>query len=507
MKKSRLLILPAALLAISVVACSTDNGGDDTSTTTTAASGEIEGVNYSGDGNPIITQPVEITFWHTFGSGKDTVIDNIVARFQELEPNVTVNAVKQSTDYSGLYDMVVTGIAANNYPDMVVAYPDHVATYLDYGIAVNMEPYMYNSTYGWSDDDIADIIPNYLEEGQEYSVEGTYSLPIAKSSEALFYNEDVLIGLDLSGVDATINDGEPITADYLNSLTWEELFEKLCPAIEAYDAALDTNSKILKTDQTYHSIFSYDSDDNLFITLAQQYGYDYTAVDTTTGTGQILFNNDGMKGLMKTLNAAANDGYLLTSGSAGDTYTNNYFTVQNILLSVGSTAGYSYQVSSTFNVGVARIPYAEGNDRYVINQGPSVAFLETNASDSALRKVAAWLFYEYFTSEDENLYWATESGYMPVRYSVYETNEYAEYASTEGKVDYSEELLAAKVAAYQETITNDLFTSAVFKGSSTARTQAGSIVTQVCLQSAEDCTDEWLNGIFETAVNQVLLAM
>ena len=36
--------------------------------------------------------------------------------------------------------------------------------------------------------DASDFVPAYLEEGQQYIRQGTYSLPFLKSSEVMFYN-------------------------------------------------------------------------------------------------------------------------------------------------------------------------------------------------------------------------------------------------------------------------------------------------------------------------------
>ena len=76
-----------------------------------------------------------------------------------------------------------------------------------------------------------------------------------------------------------INNGNPINETYLNSLTWEEFFGKLCPAIMDYIKTPD-GANLLNTKDGDYYIMSYDSDDNLFITLAEQYGYDYTAIKT-----------------------------------------------------------------------------------------------------------------------------------------------------------------------------------------------------------------------------------
>lgn len=513
MKKSRLLFALPVAFAVLLSACNNNPGTTTTSeppvdpTTTSEPDPTTTTTSEQPVGDYFIQEDTTITFWSTFNDSYQTVIQNIAAAFKEIEPNVTVNVVKQSGSYDDIADLVIQGFAVNNYPDMVVSYPDHVANYINYNKALDIEPYMTNDKYGWSDEDFDDVLPNFLEEGESYSIPGVYSLPFAKSTEAMFYNEEVLIGLDLSTIDSTINNGLPLNHDYLNNLTWEELFTKLCPAIVRYNTEV---KQILLETENYHAVFGYDSDDNLFITLAKQYGYDYTALDQTTGYGEVLFNNDGMKGLMKKFNSYYHDGYLITKGTSEGGYTNSFFTKRNTLFSVGSTGGYKYQADGAdFNVGVANIPHAEGKDRYVINQGPSISILKSTASDANNKALASWLFYKFLTNTDNSTYWSTETGYMPIRYSVYETDAFMNYADTAGKPNMSTELLGAKTAAFSQVVsaTDELFFSPVFKGSSEARQQVGSVMTQSLLQPEAELTDTWLNGIFEKAVNETLLAM
>ena len=53
-----------------------------------------------------------------------------------------------------------------------------------------------------------------------------------------------LLGLDLSDIDASINNGKPLDAAYLDDLSWETLFGNLCPAIKAYNDVLPIEEKI-----------------------------------------------------------------------------------------------------------------------------------------------------------------------------------------------------------------------------------------------------------------------
>lgn len=469
MKKNKLMKgLMLTLSAATLVSC---GGGNDNGGNTPTEGG-------------IISTPTEITVWSIIGDNNIPYLQDVIDGFKEVEPNVTVKHVKVNGSYNDLKGNVIKGFTSNNYPDLVQAYPDHVAEYINYSKAVNFDDYMSNSDYGWTEDDINDIIPEYLQEGKEYLVEGTYSVPFCKSTEQMFYNEELLIGLDLSKFDATINGGKALNHDYLNSLTWDELFNKLCPAIMAHDAAAPEGKKLIKTDGDYHAVFAYDSDDNLFITLAKQYGIPYTSVNKETGKASIDFNNAEMKKVLKTFNEAAQKGYIISKGSASEKYTNEFFTKQGTLFSVGSTGGVKYQWNkdNPMNVGVARIPQVDANNAYVINQGPSLAMLDHGDNN---RKLASWLFYKFLSNETNSLDWSLGTGYSVIRKSSFENETYIEQGDWESKAEKSLERLMAKSTAAMDKV-GTMFVSPAFKGSSTAREQAGALMTWALISKTFD---------------------
>jgi hypothetical protein len=96
-----------------------------------------------------------------------------------------------------------------------------------------------------------------------------------------------------------------------------------------------------------------------------------------------------MKALLKTFHDAANNGYIISKGSAGGNYTNTYFTKQNTLFSVGSTGGVKHQfdpdptrwmsASLGFRMPLARI-------RKSSSQGPSVCVLSHGTDETAKAK-------------------------------------------------------------------------------------------------------------------------
>ena len=476
----------------------TSSEGGKTSSQTSQYSGPTEA--------PFITEPTSIEFMSNSSYGDN--IDSYIEAFKKVEPNVTVTNTKESASYQGVIDKVVEGIPANNYPDLVVGYPDAVEQIMELGKIVKLDNYIDNKYYGWSEADKEDIIETYMDEGRSYPRKGVWSLPFAKSTEAMFYNKDVLIGLDLVAQDATINNGKPLDEAYIESLTWEELFGHLAPAIIAKNETLDADHKILKDNETYSkAVFGYDSDDNLFITLAEQYGFGYTSINEY-GEGQLDFVNAGMKGLLKTFNTAKNNGYVITKGtSKGGNYTNYSFTNECALFTVGSTGGLKYQTSPNFETGGAPIPQAAGADRKVINQGPSLAILDHSDSNRAL---ASWLFAKFITNEQNSLDWAVNTGYLPIRYSVVESSTYQEIIKEGLSKDVHDlDHLKAVCSQYvgNSTYVGDaLFASPVFKGSSQARVQVGGLVTELlALTPAE--FDAQVDAKFQTAYDNTIKYM
>jgi multiple sugar transport system substrate-binding protein len=199
-------------------------------------------------------------------------------------------------------------------------------------------------------------------------------------------------------------------------------------------------------------------------------------------------------------------------------YDKHYFTTKGVikqnvnyrstkgamLFSIGSTGGVKYQFddSTKFNVGVAPIPQADLTNPKLISQGPDFAFLNHN---NEKRAEAIWKFFKLFTSTKYNTAWALASGYSPVRYSVLETEDYGEYANWEVKEEHTLDRLTALNANYATSVGDYQFTSAVFKGSSEARIQVGTIFA-ACVNAGANL-DAQINNIFKTAVDNTKLKM
>ena len=469
-----------------ISACQTNNGQSITSS-------DID------DGVGFVKKDVSIDFLCFADNHYINELQGMIADFKNVEPHVTVNLINPLSvgNYSVLEKIVISGFFKEDYPDLAQCYPDNVVKYMERDYVVSLDKYLNDPNYGLGEEK-DDYIPEFLNEGMGYSKEGTYSLPFCKSTELMYYNADVLLGLNLSTIDSSINNGQPLDADYLDSLSWEELFGKLCPAIKEYN---QTN-KIFETSGNY-GIVTYDSDENFFITLAEQYGYGYTSYNKESGQGSIDFENDGMKALMKTMKSAKDNGYLETRGSYGD-YVSSLFKSRHSLFTISSTASTSYNLLDDgdlkdglvpFNIGVAKIPHAAGKNYASINQGPSICILDHHDDN---RSLAAFLFWKHITNKNNSASWPVHTGYMGIRHSVYESEAYRNSLIVDENSTIAEKLTAANMKKTAD-VSGYTFNTAIFNGSSDARSNAGKLLID-CLLS--DDLDAEIDTLFKTYADE-----
>lgn len=493
MKKS-VVLLSAGLVCSLLASCgptsSNEITSENTATDTTSSSDEVIDVEIS----------IGTSFKDDF---RGSALDAIISEFNTANQHITVSNRFIDTNYNKIFDNVTASFTAATYPDLVVCYADHVTSYIKEGFAVNLDTYIENGMI----EDKEDIIPAYLEEGAKFTTPGTYMVPFNKSTEYMLYNSDVLEGLDLTKINAKINEGKALSAAYLQSLTWEEFFDVLCPALISYNETLDAEHKIISIngDET-DGILAYESDQNSLISMIIQNDLNYVSIKD--GEGSFDFNNPEVKNLVKKLAGYAKKGYISTKGSSGK-YNSELMAKKSALFEITSSTGTSYFGTNQYqknniNYGFAKVPYAAGKARKVISQGTSLCLLSNNKDSSAkaqARRNAAAKFYGFLSNKANSLDWAIKSGYEPIRNSIFEHEEYLSFTDTTQYTDKkSSEYLAAKGHNFIKDFTNDYFTTPAFIGSAAARTQMGGIMTKAATNRAKDVTDVEIDTWFNDAM-------
>ena len=428
-----------------------------------------------------VNSEVTITFTHTMGAKLQEVLNTYIAEFNKIYPNITIEHVSAG-GWSDINGQINTEIAGGTQPNIAYCYPDHVAMYniakavvvLDNLIESDIAVGDTGEIIGLTDEQKADFIESYYNEGLAYGDDQMYTMPLNKSTEVLYYNKTFFEENNLSV-----------------PTTWDEMW--------------DVCEKILAIDPSCYPL-GYDAEDNWFITLCEQMKTGYT---TASSDDHYLFNNDENKAFVKELREKYQAGYFTTQELYGG-YTSSLFTSQDpdaahSYMCVGSSGGASYQMSNSdtgdgtfaFEVGVAPIPQYDNSNRKVISQGPSLCILKgANTTDQQV--LASWLFTKFLcTNVDFQAEFSMTSGYMPVLKSVTDNENYANWL---GKANGYEQLVATCVKTGIEG-RDDYFVSPAFNGSSTAREQVGSLLIK-CLSSQTDDVDGLIDRAFEDAIDE-----
>ena len=453
MKNIKLLGIGALALAstLTLVACgggSNTPSGSKTEPTVTAPTGTT-----ATTAAP--TGDKTITFWHAAGDKNQKIIDTAIAKFKEKYGW----DVKQSSQggYDGLYKAVITGLTANDVPDIAMCYSDHIATYLSSEKVVDLSSFI-NSTatiktlagadeaIGYSAEELADFVESFYAEGKAttygdyetygYTANSVLTMPLSKSTEIVYYNKDVLDELNIA---------EP--------QTWDDIWAACAKIKNKYPESTP---------------FCYDSEANWFITMCEQNGWGYTSATAP----HYLFNAEPQQNFLTTINGYYDRGYIHTQ-TTYNAYTSGLFTkggATGCTFCIGSSGGATYQdPKGEFNWGVCQVPASVVNGQKVnkcISQGPSV-FMFNNGKDEKVKMT--WLFMKELLEPEFQAKYSIESGYNPVRKSVYEIEEFEDFLADE------EDIKAAVVKVGKTLSENNAFyVSPAFPGSASARIQVGS---------------------------------
>ena len=419
---------------------------------------------------------VTIYFDHTMGSNLREVLDLYIAEFNKLYPNITI-VHEQVGNYDDVRDNIAVELTVGNQPNIAYCYPDHVALYNISKRVVTLDS-LINSTIevpradgtteilGLTEEQKADFITGYYNEGKEFGDGLMYTLPLSKSTEVLYYNKTFFEENGLSV-----------------PTTWDEL-EALCAKIKE----IDPNCIPL----------GYDSEANWFITMTEQQGSGYTSA---TGD-HFLFDNEDNRAFVAKFREWYKKGYITTQEILGS-YTSELFVSEDgtrSYMSIGSSAGATHQRPAKgsdgnypFEVGIATIPQVDASNPKVISQGPSICLFQ---SENPQETIAAWLFMKFLTTNVEfQAEFSMASGYVPVLKSVAENEVYADFIAKADGGDYIS-ALSAKVCLEQESA---YYTSPAFVGSSDARDAVG-LLMQTCLVDPGTDVDAILDKAFKDAL-------
>lgn len=391
-----------------------------------AACGNDSKESSNGDSDKIVTsidKDTTVTFWHAMNGAQEEALTKITEDFMKENPKIKIELQNQS-QYSDLQAKINSTLPSpKDLPTISQAYPGWLWNAAQDDMLVDLKPYMDNETIGWGDQE--EIRKPLLEGAQ---IEGKqYGIPFNKSTEALVYNADLLKEYGVA---------VPKTLEELKEAS-KTIYEK-------------SNHEVVGA--------GFDSLNNYYVIGMENKGEEFTK--------DLKFDSEKSKEVIDYYLDGVKDGYFRIAGS--DKYLSGPFANGKVAMFIGSIAGEGYVKKDTegkFEYGVAprpeKINLQQGTDVYMFN------------SATAEQKSAAFLYLKYLSSPDVQLYWAEQTGYMPVLQSVLESEEYKKSPDT-------------KVPAILEEATKDLFSIPVKENADPAYNEVRAIMENILSNPNKD---------------------
>ena len=464
MKKLFVIIL-TMVAALALVGCGGTTSTDASIAETNYTVETVENLKAQADDS------VLVSFRIPFGTSIQAVIREFADEFEELYPSVKIE-LDVVSGYDEMKEATIQDINGGVVPTMTVGYPDHFAEYLITKSIIALDNFIEDENVGYTQEELDDFLPGYIKENRQFDNAGSYvGLPFNKSTEALYYNVEFFeeFGLEVPK-------------------TWAEM-EAVCARImEIVPTLKDGQYSWLGSIETYLANGEfipclYDSGGNLFTTIIHQFGGQYTeSVYKSNGIvdvqrGSLKFDtNPEAKEALTYLQDLANKGYFSLPDAMELSYGSYAYNVGKAVMNIGSTGGSSYYADAICSTGVAPIPYKDAEHKSVIQQGTNVCIM-SQASD--LQKLAAWLFIKHMLSPENTAEFAITTGYMPVRQSAYDLQDYLDFLdgpTTAAKVHKATSKYASEGYQY--------FVDAAWAGSSNVRTECQTAIAQILVDKA-----------------------
>ena len=437
----------------------------------------------------------EITFW----AKNDTNINQVnvykkaIEDFESLYPNIKVNMTLY-TDYSRIYNDVITNISTDTTPNVCITYPDHIATYLTgNNVVVPLDDLYTDDKYGlggselkFDSPSIDEMVDKFVEEGK--IGDNYYALPFIRSTEVCYVNKTYV---------------EKMGYELPEKLTWDFIYEVSKKAMEKDD---DGNYKV--NGQKVMIPFIYKSTDNMMIQMLRQKKAGYASE-----AGDVELFNDETTQILKTVAEHAGTGAFSTFKISS--YPANFLNAGQCVFAIDSTAGATWMGTGaplsdisedavqSFTTEVRMVPQFDPQNPQMISQGPSVCIFNKKDPQEVL---ASWLFMQYLLTNKVQLAYSETEGYVPVTEKAQNSEEYREYLAERGKDD---EHYSVKIDAVSLLLDHvqDTFTMPVFNGSASLRLAAGALIESVTksVRRHQTVDDAYLTKLYEDTASMYKL--
>ena len=406
----------------------------------------------------------KVVFWSSFGSSYTQALDQIVANVATATGTEIDH--KPQGSYDEIYRNMQSAIAAGDYPNLAIGYPDHFASYLGSGVLTPLNDY-------FSETELNDYYDFYLKEnkffdnGKTKAQEKIYGIPFNKSTELLGYNGvfvDYCAAVQsefgysgLENIPATWEEWEVQGPKYdtiykslmgkglygvqdvfgtASNFKVEDPVNGTLPGTADDDGDISLDGRKMLLDLTNVTegnsiLMGWDATDNAFITLTRQWNAEYTYVDPAENVkiakrrvGSVLFNSStnqpkviDMLKFFNRLNKAHIFGTPQTPLNA--TYCSAGYELNRVMFMICSSGGLSHNTADWhLRFRVAPVPYKASGKKAVISQGANICLTDKGSLENSVKVIKAFTTGKFQTD------WCLKTGYYPCSKSATNSAEY-----------------------------------------------------------------------------------
>jgi sn-glycerol 3-phosphate transport system substrate-binding protein len=339
-----------------------------------------------------IANKIEIKFWHSMAGQLGNALNNIVAEFNNKNPDYYIKTVYKGT-YPETLTSTVAAFRAGAAPDIVQIFDIATATMINPRSVIIPVHEIFSKT------GITIPLDKMIQPAIDYysdSDDKLLALPFNISTPALFYNKDLFKKAGLNP------NAPPMTWDDVNILS-KVLIQKGLVTYGFSGAWIGWT--LFESFSLVHNL--------PFVT--NNNGFD--SIDV-----KVAFGNSTIKSFIKTLYNWQKSNVFLYGGRLDD--AQSFFTSEKCAMLIQSSGSYAdIQSSVNFELGMARIPYL---GRYKESElgnliGGAAIWVLAGLSEDKWLVVAEFL--RFIMSPKIQLQWQSSTGYISVINSKYLPNK------------------------------------------------------------------------------------
>lgn len=362
--------LTMAMAVGMLTGCGTGNGGSASGAATTTANGKIQ-----------------IDFWYSGGKTAVNVFQEIVDEFNASQDKYEIKTTTQA-DYTETYEKLQAGIAGNKAPDMALLDVDKSRNLSEKNLVADLSEFIDKDSDFQKDDYLSVFFDQGVAEDGKI-----FALPAYGTTQVLYYNK---AAFEQAGINP-----ESIK-------TWQDLAE----AAKAMT-----------------------SEDGSFVGWEPMWG-SANLVDAALSNGASLLSEDGKTvtinseewvEVWESFRQWIHDDKIMKVNSGGQGWEYWYTTIDDVLQNKagGYTGSSGDQADLDFSI-VAAMEQPGFNDNLSAPTADALQLVMLESSSDE-EKAGVYEFMKYFTTPENQAKWSMATGYVAVRQSTLEVEEFKTY--------------------------------------------------------------------------------